>query len=304
VGRIGAVALVAVITLVALLGGCLGAVAGQSASSADGGSGGGVTGSAGPEAAVPADWELLEEDAAATCPVLPWSVLAAIGRVESDSGRSSARGVASGANAAGAEGPMQFEPATFAGYATVGPGGADPPSPYDAVDAVYTAARLLCADGGGSAATLSAAVYAYNHASAYVNAVLVIASALQVDPMLDATAATALQFAADQLGSPYEWGGTGAGGFDCSGLAQASYRSAGLFLPRVAQDQFDAGPQLTDDQTVQPGDLVFFGSSASSVDHVGIYVAAGEMIDAPHTGADVRVETLFSSEFVGATRPG
>ena len=64
--------------------------------------------------AVPAAWELMDQGAAGTCPGLPWSVLAAIGRVESDSGRSRAPGVASGANAAGAEGPMQFEPATFA----------------------------------------------------------------------------------------------------------------------------------------------------------------------------------------------
>ena len=63
-------------------------------------------------------------------------MLAAIGRVESDSGQSDAAGVASGANFAGAEGPMQFEPATFALYGVVGPGGADPASPYDPVDAI------------------------------------------------------------------------------------------------------------------------------------------------------------------------
>ncbi len=106
----------------------------------------------------------MDQAAAATCPGLPWTVLAAIGTVESGSGRSTAPGVASGANAAGAEGPMQFEPATFAAYATVGPGGARPPDPYDPVDAVYTAATLLCADGGGGpAAGLRAAVFAYNH---------------------------------------------------------------------------------------------------------------------------------------------
>ena len=90
--------------------------------------------------ALPAGWAALEQAAAATCPGLSWSVLAAIGTVESDSGRSTAPGVPSGANPAGAEGPFQFEPATFAAYATVGPGGARPASPYDPVDAVYTAA--------------------------------------------------------------------------------------------------------------------------------------------------------------------
>jgi hypothetical protein len=55
----------------------------------------------------------LYQQAAATCPGLPWTILAAIGTVESDNGQSDLPGVHSGANAAGAEGPMQFEPATF-----------------------------------------------------------------------------------------------------------------------------------------------------------------------------------------------
>jgi cell wall-associated NlpC family hydrolase len=112
-----------------------------------------------------------------------------------------------------------------------------------------------------------------------------------------------LAFAAAQLGVPYEWGGTGQGGFDCSGLSQASFAHAGVALPRVAQDQFDAGPPVPDD-VLQPGDLLFFGSSASAVDHVGIYAGDGLMIDAPHTGAVVRVEAADWSGLVGATRPG
>ena len=108
----------------------------------------------------------LYQQAAATCPGLPWTILAAIGTVESDNGQSNLPGVHSGANAAGAEGPMQFEPATFAAYdEPVPPGGADPPSPYDPTDAVYAAARLLCANGGAGGADLSGAVYAYNHSA-------------------------------------------------------------------------------------------------------------------------------------------
>ena len=56
---------------------------------------------------------VLSQDAAATCPGLPWTVLAAIGTVESDNGQSTLAGVHGGANPAGAEAPMQFEPATF-----------------------------------------------------------------------------------------------------------------------------------------------------------------------------------------------
>ena len=101
----------------------------------------------------------LYERAALTCPGLPWSVLAAIGTVESSNGTSELPGVH-----AGAEGPMQFEPATFGAYdEPVPPGGADPPSPYDPTDAVYAAARLLCANGGTGGADIPGAVYSYNH---------------------------------------------------------------------------------------------------------------------------------------------
>ena len=72
----------------------------------------------------------------------------------------------------------------------------------------------------------------------------------------------------------------------------------------MAQSQFDAGPDVPGGSTVQPGDLVFFGTGASGVDHVGLYVGAGEMIDAPHTGALVRFDDADWPGLVGATRPG
>ena len=253
--------------------------------------------------ALPGGWAALEQAAAATCPGLSWSVLAAIGTVESDSGRSTDAGVSSGANSAGAEGPFQFEPSTFAAYATIGPGGANPASPSDPVDAAYTAAALLCADGGGSAEGLRGAVFAYDHDDSYVSTVLLLSLAFADDPTVDATVIAALAFAAGQLGVPYRWGGNGPGGFDCSGLSQAAFAHAGVALPRVAQDQFDAGPAVTG-STVQPGDLVFFGSGTTGVDHVGLYIGDGLMVDAPHTGAVVRVEPADWSGLVGATRPG
>lgn len=298
-GRVVVVVVGACLIVGVLLAGCVAALAGGGGSApALPGGGSHVSGPA-----VPAAWELMDQGAAGTCPGLPWSVLAAIGRVESDSGRSRAPGVASGANAAGAEGPMQFEPATFARYGVVGPGGVAPPSPYDPADAVYSAAKLLCADGGGDPASLTTAIGDYNHSSVYVETVVVLAQALVSNPATAADAASALQFAAAQLGIPYRWGGTGDGGFDCSGLSQAAYRAAGIALPRVAQAQFDAGPAVGDGTEVQPGDLLFYGASTRAVAHVGIYVGAGEMIDAPHTGAVVREEGADWRDFVGATRP-
>ncbi|MGH3535483.1 MAG: C40 family peptidase, partial [Pseudonocardiaceae bacterium] len=100
------------------------------------------------------------------------------------------------------------------------------------------------------------------------------------------------------------------------GLAQAAYRAAGVTLPRTAQEQFDAGPQLPTGTPLQPGDLVFFGAGPTDVTHVGIYVGTtgGQafMVDAPHTGADVRVEAFPTAigvswgtdVYVGATQPG
>ncbi len=270
------------------LGGCVALVAGTGGTTAAVGASGAGDPVGGP--AVPASWESLDQAAAATCGGLDWTVLAAIGRVESDSGRSDAPGVSSGANPAGAEGPMQFEPDTFAAYATAGPGGATPPSPYDPVDAVYTAARLLCADGAGTAADLAGALFDYNHSTAYVQEVLVLSWSLGSDPDLATTAATAIAFATGQLGAPYLWGGTGDGGWDCSGLVQAAYRAAGVSLPRVAQTQFAAGPALSPATPPLPGDLVFFGGSARDVSHVGLVIGGGLMIDAPHTGTVVRVD--------------
>jgi hypothetical protein len=91
-------------------------------------------------------------------------------------GLSQLPGVHAGQNEAGAEGPMQFEPATFARYGRPVPaGGIAPPNPYDPVDAVYAAARMLCADGGASASGLGQAVFDYNHSGAYVTEVLALA---------------------------------------------------------------------------------------------------------------------------------
>ena len=80
-----------------------------------------------------------------------------------------------------------------------------------------------------------------------------------------AAAAVAVRFALAQIGTPYLWGGEGPGGFDCSGLVQAAYQSAGISLPRVAQQQYDVGPRLQPGQALEPGDLVFFGADTGHV---------------------------------------
>ncbi len=289
--------------------------------------GGAPAATAAAAAKIPPAMLVLYQEAAATCPGLPWTILAAIGTVESDNGQSSLPGVQGGANAAGAEGPMQFEPATFAAFdEPVPPGGATPPSPYDPADAIYAAARLLCADGASGGADLAGAVYAYNHSASYVTQVLALAQSLGGTPDRSSSGtstgtaadsgAVAVEWALAQIGTPYVWGGESPGvGFDCSGLVQAAYRVGGVSMPRVAQDQYDATPKVAAGSPLLPGDLVFFGGGPGSIDHVGLFVGTvgGQdvMVDAPFTGADVRAEyfpgtvgaSFGSLIFVGATRP-
>ncbi len=95
------------------------------------------------------------------------------------------------------------------------------------------------------------------------------------------------------LGVPYQWGGTSpTTGFDCSGLVQHVYADLGISLPRTSQEQVTAGTPVDSIADAQPGDLVFFEPSASGPGHVGIYIGNGQMIDAPHTGTDVRIQAV------------
>ncbi|GAA3815005.1 C40 family peptidase [Streptomyces coacervatus] len=111
-------------------------------------------------------------------------------------------------------------------------------------------------------------------------------------------AAAALSYAYSKLGSPYVWGATGPEAFDCSGLVQAAYRSAGISLPRTTYAQIDAGRRVSRSE-LAPGDLVFFYSGIS---HVGIYVGNGMMIHAPNPSEPVKIAPIDEMPFAGATR--
>ncbi len=128
--------------------------------------------------------------ARATCP-MPWQVLAAVGKQESDHGRSTAPGVRSGANFAGASGPMQFLAPTWAAYGVDGDGDGDL-DVYDASDAIWGAARYLCASGAGEPTSIRGALYAYNPSPTYVDQVLAIAASYTTTPVLGGGDAGAL----------------------------------------------------------------------------------------------------------------
>ena len=113
---------------------------------------------------IPSAWLPLYQQAAATCPGLPWSILAAVGTVESGSGSvDGPGGVVREPTPPGPRDPCSSSRPRSRPSPPSGPAGSGPPSPYDPVDAVYSASALLCADGGGSATTLRAAIDAYNH---------------------------------------------------------------------------------------------------------------------------------------------
>jgi cell wall-associated NlpC family hydrolase len=341
-GTVAAVIALPVILLVVLVTSLVGAggASGTPTGADSSGAGGGPSAVAG----IPADYLADLEQAGARYDV-PWTVLAGVYYEECDFGQSQLAGCnpPGTENSAGAQGPGQFLPTTWRaglvpyqlipsgsptanndqGYATDGDGDgvADP---WDPADATASTARLLAANGAASG-DLTAAIFAYNHSSDYVNAVLAQAAVYQQEAQAfaasspssgssasdaggggdQAAIATVLAFAQAQIGLPYAWGGSGPGSWDCSGLVQATFAQVGVAFTHDAAAQYaataaEAVPVTSD---LQPGDLVFFGPSIAGIEHVGIVIGGGEMIDAPHTGAFVRAESYDWPDLVAATQP-
>jgi cell wall-associated NlpC family hydrolase len=107
--------------------------------------------------------------------------------------------------------------------------------------------------------------------------------------------------AMSQLGTPYVWGGSAPGGFDCSGLVMWAYAQVGVSLPHSSYALYGMGVPVSRDE-LEPGDLVFF----DGLGHVGIYIGGGEFIHAPHTGDVVKISSLdegwYTATYVGARR--
>ncbi|MDE3721439.1 bifunctional lytic transglycosylase/C40 family peptidase [Nocardiopsis sp. N85] len=227
-----------------------------------------------------------------------------------------------------AVGPMQFLPATWAthGLDGNGDGVADP---HNVHDAVWSAAVYLCVSEPESKPVdfseeddLEAALLRYNRAGWYVDKVHghidayteIAAQAAAQLPVVRPGAGTehgraAAAWALAQVGRPYVWGGTGPHGFDCSGLAMQAWKAAGVSLPRVTTDQVNAGTRVGLGE-LQAGDLLFYdtGGPGGSPSHVTLYVGEGQMVNAPRTGQNIRVDSVdndyYRSVFVAAVRPG
>jgi peptidoglycan DL-endopeptidase RipA len=116
----------------------------------------------------------------------------------------------------------------------------------------------------------------------------------------------AANWALTQLGKPYQWGGTGPGSYDCSGLTMDAWAQAGVQLLHYTGYQWDEGPHVPLNE-LQRGDLLFYATNTadtSTIHHVGIYIGDGMMVDAPYTGAFVRIDSMYQpGGLIGAIRP-
>jgi hypothetical protein len=267
---------------------------------------------------IPADYLRLIRQWAA--PDLDWAVLAGVLKVECDFGRHC------GVSSTGALGPAQFEPGTWAQYGVDGDGDGVR-DPWNPADAVASEANYLRHLGLGRLGQVRSALCHYNAGSgpefqqcmdgtqrpvSYADTVLGWATKyrgiVNVGGLVGAptaAAAAAVAFALGKVGLPYVWGATGPSAFDCSGLVQTAYAAVGIHLPRTSSEQFNASPRVPPGAPIMPGDLVFFvgGDGPPYPGHVGMAISSTMMVDAPHTGAFVRVEQIWHDGYMGATRP-
>jgi len=266
--------------------------------------------------AVPAAYAAAVAKAGVSCPALSPALLAA--QLQTESGWNP-----NAVSPVGAQGVAQFMPGTWPGWGR-DENGDGTASALDPADAIPAAARydcalaaqvagvpgdvqqlMLAAYNAGPGAVLAAhGVPPIAETTHYVTAITRLAAtyAAPVAVAAPATgrAATVIGVALSFRGTPYLWGGSTPGGFDCSGLTSYAYAAAGVTLPRTSQAQQAAASPVTDPR---PGDLVFMGGSGTgTATHVGIVIGGGLMVDAPHPGSVVRVEPYNWPDLAGFGR--
>jgi cell wall-associated NlpC family hydrolase len=152
------------------------------------------------------------------------------------------------------------------------------PTPGAAGDGIFGAAPLLAPDGKTVHPSLPGYPAGYPR--------------LRAEVAIDAALA--------HIGDPYVWAAAGPGTFDCSGLTQWAWAKAGVSLGHYTGSQAVQGVRVQPNQLL-PGDLVLFGGN---LHHVGMYLGAGYMLNAPDTGAYIRVDKISSfGDFSLAVRP-
>ncbi|MGA5220924.1 NlpC/P60 family protein [Streptomyces cinereoruber] len=287
--------------------------------------------------AVPAEYRGLVEKAGQTCPEISPNLLAAL--LQQESGFNPRAH-----SPADAMGIAQFIPGTWAtsGIDGNGDGKRDVWDPEDAIPSAGKhlcdlaqevegvpgdkQSNILAAYNAGSGAVRQhGGVPPYKETQDYVRIINANAGPKGGNSggrTVTATqASAALQAAKRMIGQPYSWGGGNAQGpstgiccspngssgqstvgFDCSGLTLYAYAQAGIDLPRTAAQQYAASEPVTG--KFHPGDLVFYGSSPSTIHHVAIYAGGGWVIEAPRPGTRVRYSKIGTMpDLFGVARP-
>jgi cell wall-associated NlpC family hydrolase len=280
---------------------------------------------------IPAGLPAVYLAAAHACPGLPWTVLAAIGHVESRhdptaigpplDGRPGVRAIPATEQGTAwhgdavwerAVGMMQFLPATFAAYGVSARGGR--PDPFDPADAAASAAVYLCANG--APARLEQALFAYNRAAWYVEEVLAKAAAYAAAAPLPAAGGGVgvldpdyVAVARTRLGAPYRWGAAGPDAFDCSGLVLWALHRVGVAIPRTSAAQAAHvaahGLRISPDAAAGTYGALLFRIGVGAVNHVAISLGDGRTLEAWRRGQPVQTRTAAGRTWTaGGLVPG
>ncbi|MER5512760.1 bifunctional lytic transglycosylase/C40 family peptidase [Streptomyces sp. NPDC002766] len=284
---------------------------------------------------VPSQYKSLIQAAGNTCSEVTPNLLAALLTQESGFNPKARSQV-------GAEGIAQFMPSTWETHGIDGNGDGKR-DVWDPADAIPSAAAYLCGiarevknvpgdkqsnmlaayNAGSGAVRKYGGVPPYKETQNYVKSIQALADQPSSGKTATTTQAeTAISAAKAMIGQPYSWGGgnaygpstgtccspkgrsgTGISGFDCSGLTLYAYAKAGISLPRTAAEQYAASEPVKPGD-VRPGDLVFYGSTLSSIHHVGLYIGGGWILDAPRPGTKVRFDPMDTMpDLIAVARP-
>ncbi|OON85537.1 hypothetical protein BXO88_11850 [Oribacterium sp. C9] len=128
-----------------------------------------------------------------------------------------------------------------------------------------------------------------------VSVTYALQEAIEYYPAVEAANAAAafrnkiVNYACQFVGNPYVWGGTSlTHGADCSGFVQSVLKNFGIYVPRVSRDQAQAGVKVTSDN-MKPGDLVFYANSSGTINHVGMYIGNGQIVNAASRKSGIRI---------------